>query len=164
MIDFLSHAIAWWHWIIIGIVVMIFEMVSFTFIFLAFGIAFIFVGIIDFFFATDINTELIIWITLSTAFIIIWYMFFRTKLISHAGQSSNMLDTMGRVEAEIKAYERGKVMFDIPVLGSKRWSASAKENIKEGARIRILEVKGQLLMVEEVKDVEDDASNEERSE
>lgn len=154
MIDFLSHAIAWWHWIIIGIVVMIFEMVSFTFIFLAFGISFVFVGIIDFFFATDINTEMIIWITLSTAFIIVWYRFFRTRLISHLGQSSNMLETMGRVEENIKAYERGKVMFDIPVLGSKHWHASAKEDIPMGARIRILEVKGQLLMVEEVKEDE----------
>jgi membrane-bound ClpP family serine protease len=65
-----------------------------------------------------------------------------------------MLDTMGRVEEEIKAYEKGKVMFDIPVLGSKRWSASAKHTISVGARIRILEVKGQLLMVEEVKEEE----------
>jgi len=154
MIEFLTNVIAWWHWIIIGIIVMIFELVTFTFIFLAFGIAFIFVGIIDFFFATNINTELIIWITLSTAFIIIWYLFFRSKLVSYAGQSSNMLDTMGRVEEEIKAYEKGKVMFDIPVLGSKHWSASAKHDIAVGARIRILEVKGQLLMVEEVKDKE----------
>jgi|GEM_PF-295868 len=154
MIEFLSTAIAWWHWIIIGIVVMVFEMVTFTFIFLSFGIAFIFVGIIDFFFATDINTELIIWITLSSAFIAIWYNFFRTKLISHAGQSNNMLDTMGRVEEEIKAYEKGKVMFDIPVLGSKHWSASSKTDIPVGTRIKILEVKGQLLMVEEVKEEE----------
>jgi len=154
MIDFLSSVIAWWHWIILGIIVMVFEMVTFTFIFLAFGISFVFVGIIDFFWATDINTELVIWITLSTAIIIIWYKFFRTRLITHAGQSNNMLDTMGRVEEEIKAYERGKVMFDIPVLGSKRWNASSKENIAVGARIKILEVKGQLLMVEEVTEEE----------
>jgi membrane protein implicated in regulation of membrane protease activity len=151
MIEFLSHAIAWWHWIIIGIVVMVFEIVSFTFIFLAFGIAFIFVGIIDFFFVTSINTELIIWISLSVSFIAIWYLFFRTRLISAAGQSNNMLDTMGRVEEDIRAYEKGKVMFDIPVLGSKHWSASAKEDIPKGARIHIVEVKGQLLMVREVK-------------
>jgi membrane protein implicated in regulation of membrane protease activity len=62
-----------------------------------------------------------------------------------------MLDTMGRVEEEIRAYEKGKVMFDIPVLGSKHWSASAKEDIPKGARIHIVEVKGQLLMVREVK-------------
>jgi len=159
VIDFLSTFIAWWHWVILGIVVMVFEMVTFTFIFLAFGLSFIFVGIMDFFWNTNINTELIVWITLSTTIIFSWYKFFRTKLLTNAGQSNNMLDTMGRVEEEIKAYERGKVVFDIPVLGSKRWSASAKATISKGTRIKILEVKGQLLIVEEFKEKKTQPNN-----
>jgi len=152
MLEFLSDFVAWWHWVIFGFILLIFELATFIFVFLAFGIASILVGIIDLFLSTNINAELLIWSLLSAILIIVKYLFFKKRDVYHVGQSSHMLETMGEVSQKIEANRVGKVIFDRPFLGSKEWSASATEGIAVGERVKILEVKGQLIFVERFVD------------
>ncbi|MEA2029115.1 MAG: NfeD family protein [Campylobacterota bacterium] len=147
MIEFLNSFVAWWHWVIIGFVFLISELATLIFVFLAFGIASILVGVIDLFLSTDINAELLIWSLLSAIIIIIKYLFFKKKDVFHIGQSSHMLETMGEVSQKIEANRVGKVIFDRPFLGSKEWSASSTEDLAVGERVQIFEVKGQLIFV-----------------
>ena len=83
---------------------------------------------------------------------VIKYLFFKKRDVYHVGQSSHMLETMGEVSQKIEANRVGKVIFDRPFLGSKEWSASATEGIAVGERVKILEVKGQLIFVERFVD------------
>jgi membrane protein implicated in regulation of membrane protease activity len=147
MIEFLSINLIWWHWIVLGLILVVSEIFVPLFIVLWFGLAAIIVGLVDLVFATSFMTELFLWIVLSVVFLALWFMFFKEKTISKSGQSDFTLGTKGIVIQEIKNHEKGKVRFDAPVLGSSEWFAVSDEAIEVGASIHIVDVKGQLLKV-----------------
>jgi len=153
MLEFLSTVLQWWHWIIIGIIFFIAEIMTFTLIFIGFGITSILVGIIDLLFKIDINLELSIWGLLSILSISIWYRFLKIKTVSNTGQSNSMTDMKGIVIEDINPLERGRVKFNIPLLGERVWEAVSKteESIKKDAIINVVKIKGQILLVEENK-------------
>ena len=147
MIAFLNETILWWHWILLGLVLLIVEMSTGTFMILGLGVAAILVGIIDNFFPIPFSTELIAWMGLSVLSITIWFKFFIRKPVSHSGQSNYKLDTLGMVVENIKPHARGQVKFDKPVLGNTLWHATSKLQLDKNTRVKIIEVNGQLIEV-----------------
>lgn len=151
MIEFLNETVLWWHWIVIGIILLILEMNTGTFFMLGLGVAAILVGIIDNLMGTSFKTELFIWMLLSVLSIAAWFKWFREKPITDSGQSNYRLDTLGTVKEDIQPHSRGKVTFDTPVLGNTSWHAISKVDIDKGTRVKIVEINGQLIEVEPVK-------------
>ncbi|HIP02454.1 MAG TPA: NfeD family protein [Campylobacterales bacterium] len=147
MVEFLSSNLIWWHWIVLGLILVVSEIFAPLFIVLWFGLSAIIVGLVDLVFATSFMSELFLWIVLSVVFLALWFMFFKDKTISKSGQSDFTLATKGIVTQEIKNHEKGKVRFDSPVLGSSEWFAVSEEEIEVGTPIHIVDVKGQLLKV-----------------
>ncbi|HEO99052.1 MAG: NfeD family protein [Campylobacterales bacterium] len=150
MITFLNEFMLWWHWIVLGIILLIIEMNLGTFFMLGLGVAAILVGVIDMLFGTTFNTELFVWILLSLLSIAAWFKWFREPHQTDSGQSNYRLDTLGRVLEEIEPHNRGKVKFDSPVLGNTIWHATAKVRIAKDTRVRIVQINGQLIEVEPV--------------
>jgi len=150
MIAVLNEAIVWWHWIVIGFVLLILEMNTGTFVMLGLGVAAIIVGVLDVTMHTNFTTEILIWIVLSIGFIWAWKKWIKTPLVSTTGQSDQNLNTLGTVTEEIRPHHRGKVMFDTPVLGNTSWHATSKQNIQVGERVKIIEINGQLIAVEKI--------------
>ena len=148
MIEFLTQYITWWHWIVLGILFIILEMATGTFITLGFGIAAVVVGLLDLAIDMNILAQLILWILFSVAVITVLFKYFKSQpTVSNTGQSDNGFDTKGTVTKTIEAHSRGKVKFDSPVLGNSVWHASADEMLNVGDRVTIKEVNGQLIKV-----------------
>lgn len=137
----------WWHWIVIGIVLMIIELNIGTFFILALSVAAILVGIVDFFMPMSLSGQLLWWIIFSLIGVALWYRYIKTKTYTKSGQSNYKLDTLGTVTEPIEAFKRGKVAFDSPVLGNTLWHATAKIDIEAGARVCIVQINGQLIEV-----------------
>ena len=150
MIEFLNETVLWWHWIVIGIILLILEMNVGTFFMLGLGVAAILVGVIDSLIGTSFKTELFIWIVLSVLSIAAWFKWFREKPITDSGQSNYRLDTLGTVKEDIQPHSRGKVTFDTPVLGNTTWHAIAKIDINKETRVKIVQINGQLIEVEPI--------------
>jgi membrane protein implicated in regulation of membrane protease activity len=150
MIAFLNESMLWWHWIILGIVLLIIEMNIGTFFILGLGVAAILVGIMDMIFGTSFNTELLVWMILSLLSIAAWFKWFREPHQTDSGQSNYRLDTLGTVKEDIKPHSRGEVIFDSPVLGNTAWHATAKVDIAKDTRVKIVQINGQLIQVEPV--------------
>jgi len=146
----LNEFILWWHWIVLGIILLIIEMNLGTFFVLGLGVAAILVGLMDRLFGTTFNAELFTWILLSLLSIAAWFKWFREPRRTDSGQSNYRLDTLGRVMEEIVPYSKGKVKFDSPVLGDTIWHATAKVRIAKDARVKIVQINGQLIEVEPV--------------
>ena len=148
MIAFLNETVLWWHWIVLGVMLLIVEMSIGTFIMLGLGVAAIVVGIIDVQMGTSFTVELSIWMVLSLLAIAAWFKWFREDPITESGQSNYRLDTLGSVQDEIRPHSRGKVKFDTPVLGNTVWHATSKVDIDENTRVKIVQINGQLIEVE----------------
>jgi len=150
MIVWLNESVVWWHWIVLGIVLLIAEMNSGTFMMLGLGIAAAVVGVVDMLMETSFTTELTIWMILSVLSIAAWFVWVKEPTVSHTGQSNYTLDTLGTVTQPIAPHQRGEVLFDTPVLGNSAWQATSKERIAQGSRVRIVDVNGQLIAVQKV--------------
>ena len=151
MLEFLTENLLWWHWIVFGILLIIIEMFTGTFFILGLGFSAIILGGIAFAYPITLEIELIVWMILSILSIVIWFKYLNDKSIENSGQSNYSLKIKGTIEEPIHAYGRGKVRFDRPVLGNTIWYATAKQDISLTSRVRIVEVKGQLIEVEEIK-------------
>ena len=151
MIQFLNETILWWHWIVLGIALLIWDMSMGTFFILGLGVAAIIVGILDIFFDLSFTIELTIWMILSVLAIAAWFKWFREEPVTESGQSNYRLDTLGVVMEDIQPHSRGKVKFDTPVLGNTHWHAISKIDIDKDTRVKIVQINGQLIEVEPIK-------------
>jgi len=145
--DFLYHGLLWWHWIAFGLLLVVAEIFIPLFVVIWFGLGAIVVGIVVFLLETTFFTNLGLWIVLSLAFLFFWWFVLRDKSLDKSGLAEYRLDTLGTVTKEIKQHQKGKVHFDMPVLGSSDWHATSDELIGVGERVGIVEVNGQLIKV-----------------
>jgi membrane protein implicated in regulation of membrane protease activity len=147
MLELLSTELLWWHWIAFGLFLVTLEMFTGTFMLLGLGVAAMIVGATDNLFKTSLETELILWIVLSILSLLLWFKYLKNPQTEDSGQSNYTLDTLGIVTKAISHNDRGEVKFDSPVLGNTTWFATSKEDISQGSRVSIVEVKGQLIEV-----------------
>ncbi len=148
MIEYLNDSVVWWHWVVLGLVLIISEMATGTFISLGLGVAGIIVGLIDLIIPMGFAYQLALWIILSILLITALFKWFKSQpTVSNTGQSAYRLDTPGTVTQAIHPHQRGKVTFDSPVLGNTKWNATSDYELAEETRIKIIEVNGQLIKV-----------------
>ncbi len=145
------HELLWWHWIAFGLVLVVAEIIVPQFVVIWFGLSAIVVGIVKYIFSTTFTINLAIWIAISLILLYLWFKFFRDKKDIKSGQPDFRLDTRGIVTEDIKHGYKGKVHFDMPVLGSSDWYATSDEDIKSGQKVKIVEVNGQLIKVKKIK-------------
>ncbi len=150
MLEYLTNDLLWWHWVVFGLILITTEMFLGTFLMLGLGVAAMIVGAADKLFSLSLEMELALWILLSLISIVLWFKYLKDTTVEYSGQSNYSLTTQGVVEETIEANGRGKVKFDTPVLGNTVWNATSKEDISAGNRIKIVEIKGQLIVVEAV--------------
>ncbi|HFS82682.1 MAG TPA: NfeD family protein [Epsilonproteobacteria bacterium] len=152
MIAYLNDSVVWWHWIIVGLILIITEMATGTFISLGLGVAAIIVGLIILLLPMGLVYQLLLWIILSVFLITALFKWFKAQpTVSDSGQSAYRFDTPGTVTQAIHPHQRGKVSFDTPVLGNTDWHATSEHELPEGSRIKIVEVNGQLIEVAPLK-------------
>ena len=147
MLEFLTTNLLWWHWVVLGIILITMEMFTGSFMLLGLGVAAMLVGEIANLFEISLVSQLSLWIILSLLSLGIWFRYLRDQSVERSGQSDYVLDAEGVVEQSIDPNSRGAVKFDAPILGNTRWPATAKEPIAVGSRVKITQVKGQLMEV-----------------
>jgi membrane protein implicated in regulation of membrane protease activity len=150
MLEFLATNLLWWHWIVLGIILLTMEIFTGTFMLLGLGVSAIVVGVIDIIYPLSLNMELTIWMILSLLSIVLWFKYMKDNSVDSSGQSNYSLETLGVVEQNIMANGRGKVRFDTPVLGTSIWTATSKETLEANTRVEIIEIKGQLIEVAKI--------------
>ncbi len=148
MVEFFTQYITWWHWVVLGILFIILEMATGTFIVLGFGIAAVLVGLLDLIFGLNFLAQVTLWILCSITIIAVSFKYFKDQpTVSSSGQSNHGFDTLGTVTQAINTQTKGRVKFDNPVLGNTIWHASADQTLNIGDRVTIEEVNGQYLKV-----------------
>ncbi len=150
MLELLSTDLLWWHWIAFGLALVTLEIFIGTFMMLGLGVAAMLVGAMDSIFKTSIEQEIILWIVLSILSLLLWFKYLKNPNVESSGQSNYSLETLGVVIKKIPNNGRGEVRFDSPVLGNTTWFATSKEILNENTRVKIIEVKGQLIEVANV--------------
>ena len=143
----------WWHWIVLGLCLVMSELVVPAFFVIWFGIGALLVGVSLLAMPTlGMAVQLMLWAGLSTLLVIFWFRYLKPKTVSLAGSSSaQALGEVGLLVSDLCPDSRGQVRFQKPVLGSDLWECYAETPIKAGERVRVVKIEGHVIKVEAAK-------------
>ena len=121
----MDFILLYWHWIVFGIALMLFEIFLGSFFIFWFGAAAVVVGLLMVPLPEmSVIAQILIWAVSSTAFAIAWFKLIKPLNIdkTKAGLSKEqLLGEIGQVLRVPDGEKRGKVRFPAPVLGSDEW-------------------------------------------
>lgn len=143
--------LVWWHWVVLGMVLIGIEMLTPTFFLLWFGLGALLVGGVVAVFPLGFAAQVVGWAIASLAMTGVWLKYFKNPDRSNAGRAKEgVLGVTGLVTRAIPEMGTGEMLFQRPVLGSDRWPAVADVPIDAGEKARIVDVLGQTLKVEKL--------------
>lgn len=146
--------IEYWHWLVLGMVLIGFEIFIPSFTVLWFGLGALVVAVIVVL-APDVavSWQLFIWAILSIVFGAAWFKVLRPKMTDRTKAGIAREAIVGEVGMVIKAPSdgvRGHVRFTTPVLGDDEWEFICEDNVATGDKVKIKEASGNTLVVSKV--------------
>jgi len=145
--------ILWWHWLVVGLLLIGLELVVPSFTIVWFGLGAVLVGIVLAFApGFPLPAQILTWTVVSAVLTFGWFRFFNprsNKTYSGSSQGAVIGET-GLVIRAAAPYEKGRVKFQLPVLGADEWPCLADEPLAVGDRVKVIEVEGHALKVEKI--------------
>lgn len=142
--------LVWWHWFVLGLVLIALEIVTPTFFLIWFGLGALLTGIVVWLAALGLAAQVLIWSASSLVMMGIWLRYFKNPADTRPGLAKeSVLGTTGLVTRAVNEMSQGEIMFQRPVMGADRWPIIADAPIEVGKRARVVDVLGQILKVEQ---------------
>jgi membrane protein implicated in regulation of membrane protease activity len=140
----------WWHWVVLGLALMLLELAVPAFVLVWFGLGAVVVGAVLLAVpALSFTWQIIVWIVCSLALIWLWFKVFKPGFHkTRSGMAKGaVVGEIGLVIREIRPFEKGQIRFQKPVLGDEVWESIAEDEIRVGERVKVLDVEGNILKV-----------------
>jgi len=139
----------WWHWIVGGIVLVLAELMIPSFFIVWFGLGALLVGLLTLAFDFSVTAQLATWTLASIAMVILWFRVFKqsfqkTRVGTADGE---VIGEIGLLVSAVAPFERGRVRFQRPILGSEEWVCMADAAIAAGERVKIISIEGSFVKV-----------------
>ena len=145
------YEVLYWHWIVLGIFLVISEAFLFSFFILWFGAAAIIVGILLYLIpGISLTYQVLIWAALSTALAWGWFKYLKPLSIdkTKAGLSSEaILGEVGQVLSPPNGEKKGTMRFPAPILGADEWLFISNDDLSIGDRVSVQSISGNSLIV-----------------
>ena len=141
---------SYYIWLILSVMAFVVEMNIPTFFALFAGLGFLFSALVAFIYPESFFWQLIV----AAIFMFIGALLFKKNRIADApasryGTHNEFLGIEGVVITPLTMHAEGEVELAEPIVGSRRWPAiSLQESLKTGDEIKIIELRGNTLVVE----------------
>lgn len=147
----MTITILWYHWLILGMLLMLGEMLVPSFTLLWFGLAALLVGLLLLLAPNlSFSLQLLIWACSSIVFTVLWFKYFKPTMTdkTKAGISREAVTGETGIVIRVPRDElRGIVRFSMPLLGSDEWEFICADACKVGDRVEVIDVSGNTLVV-----------------
>ena len=144
--------IAYWHWLILGMALLIAEMFLGSMTIFWFGLGALVIAALLFFIpGIGLTWQLFIWALLSCLLTFMWFKYFKPHMADRTKAGIPKEAVLGEIGLVIKPPEegrRGTVRFAIPILGSDEWPFICAQDVKTGDKVTVREISGNTLIVE----------------
>jgi inner membrane protein len=144
----------YWHWIVLGIGLMLSEIFLTTFFILWFGAAAVIIGCLLLVVPEmSVSWQVFLWTLLSSALAWGWFKYLKPLSIdkTKAGLSREaIVGEIGQVLSAPNGEIRGKLRFPAPILGADEWLIISQENLAMGDRVTVTDISGNSLIVKKV--------------
>lgn len=143
----------WWHWIVGGILLILAELVIPSFFIVWFGLGALLVGLVLLALPElSLTAQVALWTLASLVLVVLWFRVFKQSLHrTRVGMADGeVIGEIGLLVHAVAPFERGKVRFQRPVLGSEEWVCLADTAIAAGERVRVTAIEGSFVKVGKV--------------
>ena len=148
----MEFELAYWHWLVFGMALMMIEIVLPSFTALWFGAGAILVGLLLLVFPdVPLGLQLFTWTLVSVLLPFLWFKYMRPLSVDRtkAGLSKEaIVGQSGQVIALPTSEQRGTLRFTTPILGAGEWSFICEAEVTLGDRVWVTDVAGNSLIVE----------------
>ena len=143
--------LVWWHWVVLGMVLIGIEMLTPTFFLMWFGLGALLMGAVVAVLPLGFTAQVMGWAISSQVMTGVWLRYFKNPDRTRSGQAKEgVLGVTGLVTRAVPDMGQGEMLFQRPVLGADRWPVVADSPIAAGDKARIVDVLGQTLKVEKI--------------
>jgi len=147
--SFLS-TLAWHHWAIAGLVMVASELVIPTLVLIWFGAGALVVALaLAILPDMGLIPQLLIWGVVSVALVAVWFKILRPyrakTLVGRA--SAHVVGEVGLLVGDVDSFQKSRVRFQTPIVGSDVWDCVANEPIKAGERVKVVSIEGTILKI-----------------
>ena len=148
----MAFELLYWHWLVLGMVLIMAEIFLPSFTIFWFGLgAIIVAGLLLLFSGMTLSWQLFIWTLASCGFTFLWFKYFKPMMTDRTKAGISREAIMGESGQVIKPPEEGKhgtVRFTTPLLGADEWSFICEEKLAVGDRVYVKDISGNTLIVE----------------
>lgn len=144
--------LAWWHWAVGGIVLIVAELVVPSFVLIWFGLGALVVALALALAHLELTAQLGLWLIVSLMLVAAWFRIFKPNMHkTKIGMAdAAVIGEVGVLIRAVAPFEKGAVRFQKPILGDDVWTCIADETIKSGERVRVAAIEGSFLKVERI--------------
>lgn len=147
-----------WHWLVLGLLLMIAEIFIPTFASLWFGAAAVIVAALSWLLPVPLILQVIIWLVLSVLFMFAWVKYIKPLSVDRtkAGLGGSVIiGETGMIVVKPQAGVLGLVRFNVPIVGADEWSCRTNdEAVEVGDRVVVTDISGNELIVAPTKRIE----------
>ncbi|MEZ5528865.1 MAG: NfeD family protein [Porticoccaceae bacterium] len=147
----MAFELASWHWLVLGIALVIMEIFVPSFTIFWFGLGAVIVGVVLWLVpGLSLEGQLLIWMVASCGFALLWFKYFKPRMIDKTSAGIAREAAIGESGQVIKVpagERRGVVRFTTPVLGDDEWDFICEQEVAVGDRVFIKEFSGNTLIV-----------------
>ena len=146
----MGFELMYWHWLVFGMILVAGEIFIPSFTILWFGLGALVVGLLMLVLELNFPAQILIWTLASVASTILWFKYFKPKMIDRTSAGISRDAAIGEAGQVIKApteNSRGQVRFTTPVLGDDEWDFICDSEVALGDRVHIKEISGNTLIV-----------------
>jgi len=142
----------YWHWLVIGMLLIIGEIFMTSFTMFWFGLGGLMVALaLGLAPELSLSWQLLIWAVSSAVFTLLWFKLIRPRMKDRTTAGIARESAIGESGQVIKAPAeelRGVVRFTTPLLGSDEWPFICEDPVRPGDRVYIKDISGNTLVVE----------------
>ncbi len=148
--EWLDANIAYWHWMVLGLLLVATELFVPIFVMIWFGASAIAVGLILLVVDLSLVVQMLFWLSLSVLDLVVWFKFIHPKMKNKTLSGMSREQVIGQEGMVIRLgpeIEQGTIRFSIPVLGSDEWQFICREHVAVGDRLVVEDISGNTLIV-----------------
>jgi len=148
----MDFQLLYWHWLVIGMLLIIGEIFVTSFTMFWFGLGGLVVALVLLAApGTSLTWQLLVWALASAVFTLLWFQLIRPRMIDRTSAGIAREAIIGESGQVIKApaeNRRGVVRFTTPLLGSDEWPFICEDTVAPGSRVFVKDISGNTLVVE----------------
>ena len=140
----------YWHWLVLGVVLIVAEIFIPSFTILWFGLGALVVGVAALMVEMSLSLQVLLWSIFSVLFTVLWFKLVKPRMVDSSNSQMAREAAIGESGQVIKlpaGDTRGKLRFSTPILGEDEWEFSCDSEVSLGDRLHIQEISDSVLIV-----------------